>query len=259
MRRLDGKVSIITAAASGMGEASAKLFAKEGSKVVVADIDSDKGKRVVKEIKGDGGDAIFVNTDISKVSDLEKMVKTTVETYGKLNVLFNHGGMPGPKGVAGVTPEEWEHCMKVNLFSGFFAAQFAIPEMQKIGGGSILFTASTAGLIGSAFSPVYSASKGGVVLMTKSLALNLAKENIRVNCICPSLADTPMGPEFVRVRPDEEEAAIQSKVDTFLTWIPMGRLVKPQEIAYAALYLASDESSFVTGIYLPVDGGQIAR
>lgn len=259
MGRLDGKVSIITGAGSGIGEATAKLFSKEGAKVVVADIDPVKGQRVVKEIKDAGGDAIFIEADVSKVSDMEKMVKTTVETYGKLNILYNHAGIPGPKGVEDVTEEEWEQCIKANVLGSFFATKFATPEMRKAGGGSVLFTASTAGIVGSRFSPTYSSAKGALVLLTKSLALRLAKDNIRVNCICPSLADTPMGPDFVRAKPDEDLTTTETNIERFLaTAVPMGRLVKPQEVAYAALFLASDESSFITGIFLPVDGGTTA-
>jgi len=131
MGRLDGKVSIITGAGSGMGEATAKLFSKEGAKVVVADIDTVKGQQVVKEIKDAGGDAIFIEADVSKVSDMEKMVKTTVETYGKLNILYNHAGIPGPKGVEDVMEEEWEQCIKANMLGSFFATKFAVPEMKK--------------------------------------------------------------------------------------------------------------------------------
>lgn len=259
MRRLAGKVSIITGAGSGIGEATAKLFSKEGAKVVVADIDPVKGKQVVTEIKDAGGDAIFIEADVSKVSDMEKMVKTTVSTYGKLNILYNHAGIPGPKGIEDVTEEEWEQCIKANMLGSFFATKFAIPEMRRVGGGSVLFTASTAGIVGSRFSPTYSSAKGALVLLTKSLALRLAKDNIRVNCICPSLADTPMGPDFVRAKPDEDRATTETTIERFLTAaIPMGRLVKPQEIAYAALFLASDEASFITGIFLPVDGGATA-
>lgn len=259
MRRLAGKVSIITGAGSGIGEATAKLFSKEGAKVVVADIDPVKGQQVVTEIKDAGGDAIFIEADVSKVSDMEKMVKTTVSTYGKLNILYNHAGIPGPKGIEDVTEEEWEQCIKANMLGSFFATKFAIPEMRRVGGGSVLFTASTAGIVGSRFSPTYSSAKGALVLLTKSLALRLAKDNIRVNCICPSLADTPMGPDFVRAKPDEDRATTETTIERFLTAaIPMGRLVKPQEIAYAALFLASDEASFITGIFLPVDGGATA-
>ena len=258
MGRLDGKVSIITAAGSGMGEAAAKLFAKEGAKVVVADIAPAKGQRVTKEIRDAGGDAIFIEVDVSKVSDMERMVKTTVQTYGKLNILYNHAGMPGPKGIEDVTEEEWEQCNKVNMLGGFFATKFAIPEMRKAGSGSILFTASTAGIIGSRYSPTYSAAKGSIVLLTKSLALALAKDNIRVNCICPTLTDTPMGPDFVRAKPDEDWATTEAAIERFITTIPLGRLAEPQEVAYAALFLASDEASFITGIFLPVDGGATA-
>ncbi|MBA7706776.1 2,5-dichloro-2,5-cyclohexadiene-1,4-diol dehydrogenase LinX [subsurface metagenome] len=224
MGRLDGKVSIITGAGSGMGEATAKLFSKEGAKVVVADIDAVKGQQVVKEIKDAGGDAIFIEADVSKVSDMEKMVKTTVETCGKINILYNHAGVPGPKGIEDVTEEEWEQCIKANVLGSFFATKFAIPEMRKTGGGSVLFTASTAGIVGSRFSPTYSSAKGALVLLTKSLALRLAKDNIRVNCICPSLADTPMGPDFVRAKPDEDRATTESSS------ISAGQDLHPKEV-----------------------------
>lgn len=258
MGRLDGKVSIITAGGSGIGEATAKLFSREGAKVVAADIDLVKGQRVVREILTAGGDAIFVQVDVSKADDMERMVKTTVQTYGKLNILYNHAGIPGPKGVEDVTEDEWERCIKVNLLGGFFATKFAIPEMRKVGGGSILFTASTAGIVGSGFRPTYSAAKGAVVLLTKSLALKLAKDNIRVNCLCPTLTDTPMGPDFMRAKPDEDWAITEATRKRFLTMVPMGRMAKPQEVAYAALFLASDEASFITGVFLPVDGGATA-
>lgn len=259
MGRLDGKVSIVTGAGSGIGEATAKLFSEEGAYVVIADIDLDKGQRVVTEIEDAGGDAIFIKADVSKVDDMKRMVKTTVETYGKLNILYNHAGIPGPKGVEDVMEEEWEQCIKANMMGSFFATKFAIPEMRKANGGSVLFTASTAGIIGSKWSPTYSSAKGGLVLLTKSLAINLAKDNIRVNCICPSLTDTPMGPDFLRAKPNEDWTTTETNIEHHLaTMVPMGRMAKPQEVAYAALFLASDEASFITGIFLPVDGGLTA-
>lgn len=257
MGRLDGKVSIVTASGSGMGEASAKLFAKEGAKVVVADVDPIKGQRVTEEIKHGGGDATFIEVDVSKVNDMERMVKTTVQTYGKLNILFNHAGIAGPYGIDDVTEEAWERCMMVNIKGGFFATKFAIPEMRKIGGGSIIFTASTVGLIGSTFSPTYASSKGAVVVMTKSLAPILAKDNIRVNCICPHITDTPMLPDFLRRKPDEPKEVTEATMKQYIGTVPMGRLSKPDEVAYVALFLASEEASYVSGICIPVAGAAI--
>jgi len=258
MGRLDGKVAIVTGAGSGIGEASAKLFAKENAKVVVADIDPAKGQRVVKEIKDAGGDSTFIQVDVTKVSNMERMIKTTVQTYGKINILYNNAGMAGPKGVEDVAEDEWEQCIKINMLGGFFATKFAVPEMRKAGGGSILFTSSLAGIVGSKFSPTYSSAKGGIVLLTKSLALALAKDNIRVNCICPSLVSTPMAPDFVRSSPDEDKSVTEATIQRYLSSVPMGRLAQPQEVAYAALFLVSDEASFITGAALPVDGGTTA-
>jgi NAD(P)-dependent dehydrogenase (short-subunit alcohol dehydrogenase family) len=254
--RLKDKVALITAAGSGIGQASARLFAQEGASVVVADIDPNKGQTTVKLIEEAGGEATFVKADVAEVSDMEKMVKASVDGYGKLNVLFNNAGVPGAFKLEGVSEEEWRTCMDINTKGAFFATKYAVPAMRKAGGGSIIFTASTAGLFGSAFSPVYSLAKGGIVNLTRALALLLAPDNIRVNSICPSLADTPMGPLFMGPGTAEEKAATQQ---LFLKTVPMGRMARAEEIGYAALFLASDEASFITGAALPVDGGFTAR
>jgi NAD(P)-dependent dehydrogenase (short-subunit alcohol dehydrogenase family) len=256
MSRLKDKVAIITAAGSGMGRASALLFAQEGAKVVVSDIDRSRGQETVKHIKEAGGEATFVQADVSKVLDMERMVKASVDTYGKLNILYNHAGMPGAFKLEGVSEEEWQTSIEVNAKGSFFATKYAVPEMRKIGVGSVIFTASTAGLVGSSYSPVYSFAKGGIVNMTKSLALLLAPDNIRVNCICPGMTDTPMTLGFMGPGTDEEK---EERRSLFLKTVPLGRMARPEEMAYATLFLASDESSFVTGIALPVDGGWTAR
>jgi len=252
--RLEDRVAVITGAGSGMGRASAQLFAKEGAKVVVADIDPAGGQETVELIKDAGGEATFVQVDVSKVSDLERMIKTAVETYGKLDILYNHAGIPGPGGIEEVDEESWGKAMDTNLKGGFFATKFAIPEMRKTGGGSILFTSSVSGLVGSPLSPQYSAGKGGVVMLAKALAVALGADNIRVNCICPGATDTPMLPQFFGRVPDPDAAG-----QTYINSLPIKRWGKPEDIAYAALFLASDESSYITGVALPVDGGYIAR
>jgi len=254
MGKLDGRVAVITAAGSGMGRATARLFAEEGAKVVVADIAPDKGEETVGLIKKDGGEASFVQVDVAKVADMERMIKETVKTYGELNILYNHAGMAGPYFLEGVTEKEWHETLDVNLKGGWFATQFAVPEMRKAGGGSILFTASVGGMKGASFGPVYSIAKGGVIQMTRSLALLLAKDNIRVNAICPSLIDTPMAPDFVSVPGADVEAYIKLVADK----TALKRLGRPEEVAYAALFLVSDEASFITGVFLPVDGGYMA-
>lgn len=255
MGKLDNKVALITGAGSGMGQASACLFAREGAKVVAADIDVNKGEETVKLIKEAGGEAISVEADVTKMADMEKMVKTTVDTYGKLNVLFNHAGMPGPFMLEEVSEDEYRTCLDVNTKGSFFITKLAVPEIRKAGGGSIIFTASTAGLMGARFSPTYSLAKGGLVVFAKGLALLLAPDNIRVNCICPGLIDTPMALGFMGPGTQEKK---ENTRDMFVQRIPMGRMGRPEEIANTALFLASDEASYITGVALPVDGGLVA-
>jgi NAD(P)-dependent dehydrogenase (short-subunit alcohol dehydrogenase family) len=257
MARLENKVALITAAGSGIGRASALLFAQEGAKVVVTDIDPNKGQETVNLIKKYGGESIFVKADASKVSDMENMVKVAVGTYGKLNILFNNAGMPGAFKLDGVSEKEWQACVEVNTKGAFFATKYAVPELRKAGGGAVIFTASTAGLVGSSFSPVYSLAKGGIVNLTRAFALLLAPDNIRVNCVCPALVDTPMAPGFMGPGTAEEKAATQMM---FLkNAVPLGRMARAEEVGHAVLFLASDEASFITGAALPVDGGMTAR
>jgi NAD(P)-dependent dehydrogenase (short-subunit alcohol dehydrogenase family) len=257
--RLDDKVAVVTAAGSGMGRASAQLFAREGAKVVAADIDPKGGEETVELIRQHGGEAMFVQADVAKVRDMENMVTATVEAYGKLNILFNHAGVPGPRGLEDVEESEWDHSLGVLTKGGFFSCKFAVPEMRKTGGGSILFTSSISGFGGSPNSPLYSLAKGGIIMLVKSLALLLARDNIRVNCIAPGLVDTPMLPQFFGFKPDTTDKSRDKIIEHALTLIPLGRFARPEDIAWAALFLASDESSYVTGTTLLVDGGFRAR
>lgn len=252
--RLRDKVSIITGAGSGIGRASALLFAREGACVVVADIDRAGGEETVNLIKQDGGQATFVQVDVSRVADMEKMIKVAVKSYGKLNILFNNAGMPGPIGIEKVTEAEWDNSMAVLSKGPFFACKFAIPEMRKVGGGSIIFTTSTSGVVGSNVSPTYSMGKGAIALLAKSLAKQLGPEGIRVNCLCPGPTETGFaGKFFAPYHQDPGEMLKRFKVT-----VPLGRRATPEEQANAALFLASDESSYVTGVTLNVDGGQLA-
>jgi len=253
---LKNKVAIITASGSGMGQESANLFAENGAKVCVADINATSGEKVVNEIKKCGGDAFFVQTDIRIMSDVRKMVDKTIQKYKKIDVLFNHVGVPGPGRIEEMTEESFDDVVDTNLKGNIFASQYVINEMRKQKqGGSIIFTASTSGVTGSPHSPVYSMTKGGIILFAKSLARFLATENIRVNCIAPSLANTPMANQFLqRNKNDDLEKSRKMVMDR----VPMHRMVEPHEVAKAALYLASEESSFVTGVVLPVDGGYLA-
>jgi NAD(P)-dependent dehydrogenase (short-subunit alcohol dehydrogenase family) len=247
--RLKDKVAIITGAASGIGKATAKLFAEHGAKVVVADIDKDGGSQTVTQIQNGGNEAIFVETDVTLKVDTEKMVAQTVETYGKLDILFNNAGIAMRLPVAELPEEDWHRCLDVNLTGVFLCAKAAIPAMQKNGGGSIINMSSIYGVVGADVRAAYVASKGGVTNLTRGMALDYAENNIRVNCICPGFVETPLVAGVIKT-PEEYQALADKH--------PMCRLGQPEEIAYGALYLASDESAFVTGIALPIDGGYTA-
>ncbi len=243
--RLANKVAIITGAGSGIGRASAYLFAREGSKLVVADIDDTGGEETVTTIKANGGEAIFIRTDVSIASEVEHLVKVTKDEFGKIDILFNNAGIC-MRSIAVEDIEEsfWDRIYTVNVKGIFLAVKYVAPEMKKAGGGVIINTASMLGLRPEAYISPYASSKGAVIILTKALALELAPDNIRVNCISPMLTETPM----IAVVPEEQKKAIVSAT-------PLGRLAKPEDIAYAALYLAAGESSMLTGANINVDGG----
>ena len=250
--RLKDKVAIITGAGSGIGRASAVLFAKEGAKVVVADVVRRGGLKTVRMIRNSGGEATFVETDVSRASDVERMVKTTVEKYGKLDILFNNAGINLEKTVTDTTEEELDKVIDINLKGVFLCSKYAIPEMLRNGGGVIINTASIRGLVGQFHLAAYCASKGGVVLLTKAMALDYGPYNIRVNCICPGGIQTPMHEAFLATVADPER-----EMREMLKKIPLGRIGQPEDVAHAALFLASDESFYITGVALPVDGGRM--
>lgn len=255
--KLENKVALITAAASGMGRAGAKLFAAEGARVVVVDIDEAAAGAVAREIEADGGHATAVTADLTRDEDAKRIVHDTVGAYGGLDVLWNHVGHPGPGRIEGLEMADYEIAMDLNIRSVLVTTIEAMPALRARGGGVVLFTASIAGLVGSPFSPIYSAAKFGVVGLMQSLALRYAPENIRVNAVCPAPIDTPMLLDFM-LRPDtqgdREENTKRMKQN-----IPLGRVGKPEEVAKAALFLCSDDSSFITGVALPVDGGYTAK
>jgi NAD(P)-dependent dehydrogenase (short-subunit alcohol dehydrogenase family) len=256
--KLKGRVALITAAGSGMGRASAELFASEGAHSIVVDRDLEAAERTVKAITDTGGSASAEQTDVSKVDELETLFARVQRDHGVLHVLFNHAGIPGAAGIE-MTEAEWQFSVDVNMKSAFFATSFALPLLRKADGhGSVIFTASTTGLVGSPYSPLYSMTKGGVIMFMKGFALMVAKDGIRANAICPGPIETPMLPLFFGRTPTE--GGVDAEVRGFIAQaVPVGRPGQPSEIATAALFLASDDSSFVTGVALPVDGGYTAR
>ena len=258
--RLNSKIGIVTAAASGMGRAGALRFAKEGAAVGVVDIDADGVATLVKEIESAGGRVKGIVADLTKDDESRRIVRETANHFGGLDFVWNHVGHPGPAAVEGVDMADFEIAIDLNLRTVFVTTEAAIPEMRARGGGALLYTASSSGLQGSMFSPIYSAAKFGVVGMVKALAKRLAPEKIRVNAICPGPVDTPMLRVFV-ARPDQQSTQGMDKEELVLKrggQTPMNRPGKPDEIANAALFLLSDEASFVTGAALPVDGGATA-
>lgn len=251
--KLKGKVAIITGAGSGIGRATALLFAREGARVVVADLVAAAGEETVAEITATGGEAVFVRVDVAHAAEVERMVSRAVESYGRLDILFNNAGLTLPAMVTETTEELWQKSIDVNLKGVMLGCKYAIPEMQKVGGGVIINTASMLGLVASPRQAPYCAAKGGVILLTKQVAIDFARDNIRVNCICPSEVDTPMHRKFIAESPDPE--ATKKRL---LERIPLNRVAQPEEIATTVLFLASADSSYVTGVALPVDGGLTA-
>ena len=247
--RISDKVAIITGAASGIGRTTAILFAKEGGKVVVADKNEVGGNETVDLIRSDGGQAIFDYVNVTSATDIQSMVKTTINTYGKLNILVNNAGIAIRLPVVDLSEEDWDRNIDVNLKSIYLSSKYAIPRMIENSGGSIVNIASIYGIVGGRIRAAYAASKGGVVNLTRSMALDYALHKIRVNCVCPGFVNTPLLKNILK---NKEE--YQALADLH----PMGRLGDMLEIALGVLYLASDESSFVTGIALPIDGGYTA-
>jgi NAD(P)-dependent dehydrogenase (short-subunit alcohol dehydrogenase family) len=258
--RMAGKVGLVTAAASGMGRAGAICFAREGAAVGVVDIDAAGTEEVVREIIDAGGKAIAIVGDLRQAAFAREIVHRTVGAFGGLDFVWNHVGHPGPAAVEGIEWKDFELAVDLNLRTVLVTTEAALPELRARGGGALLFTASTSGLVGSQFSPVYNIAKFGVVGLVHGLAKRYAKERIRVNAVCPGPVDTPMLRVFV-ARPDSQlppgetpETLVKKRGGQ----VPMGRPARPEEVANAALFLLSDEASYITGVALPVDGGATA-
>jgi 3-oxoacyl-[acyl-carrier protein] reductase len=250
--RLQDKVALVTGAGSGMGEGIAVLFAKEGAKVSVIDIDATTGQKTADLIKQAGSEAQFINADVTKASDVERMIRKTVGTYGKLDIIVNNAGFPmGPIPIEEVEESLYDRIMAVNVKSIYLTARYVVPIMRKQGGGVIINITSIAGVRPRPNMNVYCASKGGAIVLTKAMAIELASDKIRVNSVGPVAADTPMLAKFIGEDKDYEAGKAK-----FIATIPLGRLATPEDIAQAVLYLASDEASLVTGVNLEVDGGR---
>jgi meso-butanediol dehydrogenase/(S,S)-butanediol dehydrogenase/diacetyl reductase len=249
--RLAGKAAVITGASTGIGRASALRFAAAGARVVLADVLADEGQALGDEIIRGGGTACFVRADVASRADNERMIDACVTAYGAIDILFCNAGVNLPKLLPDSRDEEIDHLLDVNVRGPLHAARHAIPLMlRQPDGGTILFTASKTGLVAQTDSPVYCASKGAVVMLAKALALDYAARGIRVNALCPGIIDTPMLRRFADAMADPAAAWT-----TYSGAQPMGRLGTAEECADAALWLVSGESSFVTGVALPVDGG----
>ncbi len=248
MGRLDGKVAIITGAASGQGALEAEMFANEGAKVVATDVQEDLLKKVVDKVNKEGGDAIAIKLDVTSETDWQEVINKTVETYGALNVLVNNAGVFIPGTAEEATLETWNKVMNINAAGTFLGIKYAIPEMRKAGGGSIVNISSISGILGFG-AAAYNASKGAIRTLTKNVAADFAKDNIRVNSIHPGVVVTPMTDPLLNVQ--ETRKSLEDMT-------PLPRLGEPKDIAYGALYLASDETSFMTGSELIIDGGVVA-
>jgi NAD(P)-dependent dehydrogenase (short-subunit alcohol dehydrogenase family) len=247
--RLKDKVTLITGAGSGIGREAALLFAREGASVVVAEVADDAGRRTAADIEKAGGRAHFVHADVSQGNDVRAMVGEAEKTYGRVNVLFNNAGVfPDADGSVLDTDEEtWDFVLRVNLKGVFLGCKYGIPALLRAGGGSIVNTASFVALMGAATPQIaYTSSKGGVLALTREVAIEFARKGIRVNALCPGPVDTPLLQELFR---DPERRRRR------LVHIPMGRLARADEVAKAALFLASDESSYINGATFTVDGG----
>ena len=251
---LDGRVALVTGAASGIGRSSALAFAENGARVVVADVLDEQGRETVDRIEAAGGEAIFVPADVSRPGDVKRLVRMAVETYGRLDCAHNNAGIEGnpPAGTEFHTyPEDvWDRVLGINLKGIWLCMQAEIVQMLNQGGGTIVNTASVAGLVGGA-SAAYTAAKHGVVGLTKEAALTYATRGIRVNAVCPGVIDTPMVERVIDRLPAFQQLALASE--------PIGRFGRPEEVAAAVMWLSSDAASFLTGVALPVDGGFVAR
>jgi NAD(P)-dependent dehydrogenase (short-subunit alcohol dehydrogenase family) len=249
---LGGKIALITGAGSGIGRATALIFAREGAKIALADIAAEGGEETLRTVKQAGAEAIFVRTDVSKLAEVEALIAKVISNWGRIDCAFNNAGIDGKMAkTAECTEETWNRTIAVNLTGVFFCMKAEIPHMLRQGGGAIVNTASAAGLTGSPGLPAYVASKHGVVGLTRAAALEYGREKVRVNCVCPGPIRTPMLGRLLTNRPEMEQR--------FASAEPLKRLGEPSEIGEAVAWLCSDAASYVTGHAMSVDGGYMAK
>lgn len=248
--RLQGQAAVITGAAMGIGRASAHRFAREGARLMLADIAEEEGRATADEIRRGGGDAEFMRIDVAEREENERLIDACVERYGRLDILFCNAGVALPKEITESSDAEIDLLIDVNFKALLYASRYAVPIMLEQGRGTILFNASKTGLVAQEDSPVYCATKGAAIQLARALALDYATRGIRVNAVCPGIVDTPMLRDVARNAADPDGMWREMRAAQ-----PMGRLATPEEIADAALWLVSDEARFVTGVALPVDGG----
>lgn len=256
--RLTGRVGLLTGMASGIGRAGAEAFAREGAAIVAMDIDADEGRNAVADVTQDGGRAVFHHGDASKAADVAAAVARAVETFGRLDLVWANAGVNVFGSIVDTTEDEWDRVIDVNLKGCFLAAKYSIPELIRAGGGTIVFTGSVNSFVGDPGAPVYCASKGGILMLARAIALQYADRQIRVNCLCPGSTDTPFQEAALRVISDSE-AGYEELVRQEEAAIPLGRYATPAEVAKAAVFLSCDDSSFVTGSALMVDGGYTTK
>jgi NAD(P)-dependent dehydrogenase (short-subunit alcohol dehydrogenase family) len=255
---LKGKVAVITGSTSGIGRAGASAFAREGAGVVISGRNKERGGEVVRLIEKAGGQARFIAADMLALDDIERLVKETAASFGRLDIFWHNAGIMGPDAIDTLSQERYDEMMTTHLKAAVFGVQAALPHLRQAGEGSILFTSSVAGLKQAGYSLTYSLAKTGLVMLTRKLAVDLAKDNIRVNCLCPGRVQTGNRSEIslrrakeLGITPEEWEKRDKKR-------IPLGRFITEEEVAEAALFLVSEKASGITGVALPVDGGFLA-
>jgi NAD(P)-dependent dehydrogenase (short-subunit alcohol dehydrogenase family) len=252
--RFQNKVAVVTGAALGIGQATATAFAQEGAAVVIADLDQKQGEATARTIQSNGGQALFISTDVSEEDNVRGLIERTVSHYGRLDILVNNAGIYIQGDIEQTSLADWERIMAVNLTGAFLCMKYAVPAMIQNGGGVIVNVSSEAGLVGIKRQVVYNVSKSGMIALTRSSAIDLAEKGIRVNSVCPGTTDTPLVQAAVSRAPDPAAARRQLEAVR-----PLNRLGAPAEIASAILYLASDEAGYATGAILSIDGGYTAQ